>query len=94
MYCIKCGQEIMEEAIIEKQEDGVKEVEKVDEAVKAGIVHLVGETDVMAREGSSLGKRIVIDYAYSFLSKNLRETTKVFDIPHERMVKVGMIYHL
>ncbi|KAI9119356.1 hypothetical protein K1719_010031 [Acacia pycnantha] len=85
---------IAEEAIGEETEDVTREVEKVEEAVKAGIVHLVGDTDVTASKGSTLGKRIVIDYAYSFLIKNLRETAKVFDIPHERMVKVGMIYHL
>ncbi|KAG5587664.1 hypothetical protein H5410_048098 [Solanum commersonii] len=32
-------------------------------------------------------KRVVIDYAFNFLKRNLRQSSKVFDIPHKRMLK-------
>jgi KUP system potassium uptake protein len=69
-------------------------MEVVDKACHAGIVHLIGETEVVAGEGANTAKRIMIDYAYNFLKRNLRQSGKVFDIPHKRMLKVGMTYEL
>ncbi|KAL3827849.1 hypothetical protein ACJIZ3_016651 [Penstemon smallii] len=71
-----------------------REIEVLDRATEAGVVHLVGEHDVVAAKGGSIGKRILIDYGYSFLKRNLRQSNKVFDIPHKKMLKVGMIYEL
>ncbi|GFZ19532.1 high affinity K+ transporter 5 [Actinidia rufa] len=71
-----------------------KEIEVLDKAWHAGIVHLVGENEVIARKGAGIGKRILINYAYNFLRKNLRQTDKMFDIPRQRLLKVGMTYEL
>ncbi|KAJ4828492.1 hypothetical protein Tsubulata_012455 [Turnera subulata] len=76
------------------QEEVDRDVEVLDKACRAGVVHLIGENEVIARQGAGLGKRILIDYAYNFLKKNLRQSDKVFDIPHKRMLKVGMTYEL
>ncbi|XVF21920.1 hypothetical protein REPUB_Repub12eG0130500 [Reevesia pubescens] len=75
------------------QETAEREISIVDKAWKAGVVHLIGESEVTASNGSGIGKRILID-AYNFLKKNLRQSEKVFDIPHRRMLKVGMTYEL
>lgn len=72
----------------------VQEVEAVEKAVRGGVVHLIGESEMVASKGAGIWKRILIDYAYNFLKKNLRQSDKVFDIPHKRMVKVGMTYEL
>ncbi|XP_057965494.1 potassium transporter 5-like [Malania oleifera] len=71
-----------------------RDIFEVEKASKAGIVHLIGESEVVAAKGAGMGKRIVINYAYNFLKRNLRETEKVFDIPHKRMLKVGVTYEL
>ena len=71
-----------------------KEVEAIEKAVREGVVHLIGESEVVASKGASIRKRILINYGYNFLKKNLRQTDEVFDIPHKRMVKVGMTYEL
>ena len=71
-----------------------KEIEAIERALEAGIVHLIGESEVAASKGAGIGKKILIDYGYNFLKKNLRQSDKVFDIPHKRMVKVGMTYEL
>ena len=76
------------------QEDVDKDIEKVDRAVLAGIVHLIGETEVIAEKGSGFGKKVLINTFYNILKRNLRQTDKVFDIPHKRLLKVGMIYEL
>jgi KUP system potassium uptake protein len=71
-----------------------REIEAVDKAWRAGVVHLIGENEVIAGKGTGIGRRILIDYAYNFLKRNLRQSEKVFDIPHKRMLKVGMTYEL
>ncbi|XP_044501404.1 potassium transporter 5-like [Mangifera indica] len=71
-----------------------REIEIVDKALRAGSVHLIGESEVVAGKGAGIGKRIMIDYAYNFLKKNLRQSEKVYGIPHKRMLKVGMTYEL
>ncbi|KAJ1435692.1 Potassium transporter [Sesbania bispinosa] len=77
-----------------KQEAIGKEMEAFEKALGAGIVHLIGESEVIAGRGAGIVKRVLIDYGYNFLKKNLRQSDKVFDIPHKRMVKVGMTYEL
>ncbi|GMN32514.1 hypothetical protein TIFTF001_041749 [Ficus carica] len=78
----------------ERHETLDREIEAVDRAWRAGVVHLIGENDVVASRGSGIAKSILIDYAYTILKKNLRQTDKLFDIPHKRMLKVGMTYEL
>ncbi|KAF4352466.1 hypothetical protein F8388_012167, partial [Cannabis sativa] len=72
------------------------EIERIDKAFNDhGVVHLMGESQVFAGAGANLGKKILIDYAYDFLVRNLRQSSNhSFDIPHKRMVKVGMTYEL
>ncbi|KAA8543130.1 hypothetical protein F0562_021375 [Nyssa sinensis] len=80
---------------VEKQQEAMeREIEVLDQAWGAGVVHLVGENEVVSSKGAGIGKRILIDYGYNFLKRNLRQTDKVFDIPHKRMLKVGMTYEL
>ncbi|XP_031744354.1 potassium transporter 5 isoform X2 [Cucumis sativus] len=71
-----------------------KEIEEVDKAWEYGVVHLVGESEIIAKEGSNIWKRVLINYIYNFLKNNLRQSERVFDIPHNRLLKVGMTYEL
>ena len=77
-----------------RQEDVDKDIEAIDRAMQAGVVHLIGEIEVMAKKGSKLGKKVLINVGYNILKKNLRQKEKTFDIPHKHMLKVGMIYEL
>ncbi|KDO87326.1 hypothetical protein CISIN_1g042124mg [Citrus sinensis] len=68
----------------EKQKEALeREIEMVDEASRAGVVHLIGESE-----------RILIDYGYNFLKSNSRQSDQLFDIPREKMLKVRMTYDL
>ncbi|KAF9604480.1 hypothetical protein IFM89_006802 [Coptis chinensis] len=77
-----------------KEEVVVDDIEVVDRGFEAGIVHLMGESEVVAGKGSGFAKTVMINYAYNVLRRNLRQTNKVFDIPHKRLLKVGMTYEL
>ncbi|XP_077218403.1 potassium transporter 5-like isoform X2 [Tasmannia lanceolata] len=71
-----------------------KEIELVEREWEVGVVHLMGENEVVAKKGSHLGKRVLIDYAFNFMKRNLRQRYEVLDIPHKRLLKVGMTYEL
>ncbi|KAK4357273.1 hypothetical protein RND71_022883 [Anisodus tanguticus] len=71
-----------------------RDIEVVERAYSVGVVHLVREQDVIASQGSSIAKRVVIDYAFNFLKRSLRQSSEVFDIPHKLMLNAGMIYEL
>ncbi|KAL3533844.1 hypothetical protein ACH5RR_007365 [Cinchona calisaya] len=78
----------------QEQEEIKRDIEFVEKAMLDGVVHFIGEQEVVAGNGASIGKRILIDYAFNFLKRNLRQSNEVFDIPQKRMLKVGMICEL
>lgn len=87
--------QIAKQVEIEKEEEIMdRDIDVLEKAWKCGAVHFVGEHEVVASKGASIAKRIMIDYAYNFLKKNLRQINQVFDIPQKRMLKVGMTYEL
>lgn len=67
-----------------------KEVGVVEKEMELGVVHLLGESEVVAKNGASFWKRMVIDYAYHYMKRNLRQQDEVFTIPRHRLLKVGM----
>ncbi|XP_058082734.1 potassium transporter 5-like [Magnolia sinica] len=76
------------------EEEKKRLVEFVEREMNKGVVHLLGESEVVARKGSGIGRRVLIDYAYNALRRNLRQRDEVFEIPHKRLLKVGMTYEL
>ncbi|KAL5762622.1 hypothetical protein ACOSP7_018886 [Xanthoceras sorbifolium] len=77
------------------QELTERQIEMVEKAWQAGVVHLIGESEVVAAEGAGIGTWVMINYAYNFMKRNLRQYDKVFyHIPRKRMLKAGMTYEL
>ncbi|XP_038704437.1 potassium transporter 5-like [Tripterygium wilfordii] len=71
-----------------------EEMQFVQKAMEKGVVYLLGEAEVVAEPNSSLFKKMIVNYAYSFLRKNFREGEKVLAIPRTRLLKVGMTYEI
>ncbi|KAL4038815.1 hypothetical protein IC575_002446 [Cucumis melo] len=71
-----------------------EEIEVVDRAWKDGILHLIGQDEIVASKVSVLAKRVLINYVYDALRRNLRQNEEVFYIPRQRMLKVEMTYEL
>ncbi|KAK6139078.1 hypothetical protein DH2020_027174 [Rehmannia glutinosa] len=65
-----------------------EELQFVETAKEQGVFYLIGEAEVVAKQESSLLKKFVINYAYSFLRKNFREGEKVLAIPRNRLLRV------
>ncbi|KAI3972136.1 hypothetical protein MKW92_006381 [Papaver armeniacum] len=66
-----------------------KDIEFVQKAMEKGVVYLLGETEIVAEENSSILKQVVVNYLYHFLRKNLRENDKILSIPNRKLLKVG-----
>lgn len=82
----------------DRQVLGVAAVEEemgfIEKAMKKGVVYLLGEAEVVAEPKSSLFKKMVVNYAYSFLRKNFRQGENILEIPRTRLLRVGMTYEI
>ncbi|KAJ7563725.1 hypothetical protein O6H91_03G123600 [Diphasiastrum complanatum] len=70
------------------------EVAFLERSIQAGVVYIMGQTEVRASRESSFVKGFLIDIAYSFLRKNSRESRLALHIPSESLLKVGMINYV
>ncbi|KAK4780038.1 hypothetical protein SAY87_016144 [Trapa incisa] len=70
------------------------EMEFLQEAAEKGVVYLIGEAEVVAKQSSSMLRKIVVNYAYSFLRKNFRQGENVMAIPRMKLLRVGMTYEI
>ncbi|KAL0398107.1 UNVERIFIED_CONTAM: Potassium transporter 11 [Sesamum radiatum] len=74
------------------RETELDELEFLSNCRDAGVVHILGNTVVRAREESRIYKKIAIDYIYAFLRKICRENSVIFNVPHESLLNVGQIF--
>ncbi|CAO2841912.1 unnamed protein product [Amaranthus hypochondriacus] len=77
-----------------EEEELETELEMVEKAAKLGVVHMMGESEVIAGKESNYIKKLSINYGYNFLKRNVRRKDEVFGIPRTRLLKVGMTYEL
>ncbi|XP_054813338.1 potassium transporter 5-like [Prosopis cineraria] len=80
--------------VLVENNNAEEEIGFVERAKEKGVVYLLGETQVMAQPQSSLLKKIVVNYVYSFLRKNFRQGQDLIGIPHSKLLKVGMTYEI
>lgn len=71
-----------------------EELRELTEAREAGVAYILGHSYVKAKQGSSLIKKMVINYGYDFLRRNCRAPTYAICIPHASTLEVGMVYHI
>uniref|UniRef100_A0A453J084 Potassium transporter n=1 Tax=Aegilops tauschii subsp. strangulata TaxID=200361 RepID=A0A453J084_AEGTS len=71
-----------------------EEKQLIDREVEHGMVYLMGEANVTAKANSSVFKKVVVNYVYTFLRKNLTEGHKALAIPKDQLLKVGITYEI
>lgn len=69
-----------------------EELEELWAAQQAGTAFILGHSHVKAKQGSSLPKRLAINYGYSFLRRNCRGPDVVLKVPPVSLLEVGMVY--
>ncbi|KAM7271304.1 hypothetical protein ACFE04_030518 [Oxalis oulophora] len=79
------------ENIASSSNANVDESEYLKSCRDAGVVHMLGSSIVVARNGSRWYKRIAIDFIYAFLKKICRNNSVIFNVPQESLLNVGQI---
>lgn len=69
-----------------------EEIEDLFAAQQAGIAFMLGHSHVKAKQGSSLFKKLAINYGYNFMRRNCRGPDVVLKVPPASLLKVGMVY--
>ena len=72
--------------------DDPNEVQKIQSAVKRGIVFVTRRTILKANKKSGMLARFTIDYLYRFLQKNSRSAFPMLQTPSQATMQVGMLY--
>ncbi|KAF3533089.1 hypothetical protein DY000_02037528 [Brassica cretica] len=75
-------------------EDEEDELQYLKTCKESGVVHIMGNTVVKARNESWLPKKIAIDYVYAFLAKICRENSVILHVPHETLLNVGQVFYV
>uniref|UniRef100_A0A0E0KV48 Potassium transporter n=1 Tax=Oryza punctata TaxID=4537 RepID=A0A0E0KV48_ORYPU len=70
------------------------ELEFLNRCKDAGVVHILGNTIILARRDSGIIKKIAVNYMYAFMRKICRENSVIFNVPHESLLNVGQIYYI
>lgn len=67
------------------------ELQELTEAREAGMSFIMGRSYMKAKSGSSLMKRIAINFIYEFLMRNSRGPAYAANVPHVSTLEVGMV---
>lgn len=71
-----------------------EELEDLMEAREAGVAFILGHSHVKAKSGSSLLKKVAIDFIYNFLKRNCRGPEVALHVPPASLLEIGMVYVL
>ncbi|KAL7184170.1 hypothetical protein ACSBR2_026345 [Camellia fascicularis] len=69
-----------------------EELQELFAAQQAGTAFILGHSHVKAKQGSSLMKRLAINFGYNFLRRNCRGADVVLKVPPVSLLEVGMVY--
>ncbi|CAN7031815.1 hypothetical protein BRARA_H01024 [Brassica rapa] len=78
----------------EEEDEEEDELQYLKTCKESGVVHIMGNTVVKARNGSWLPKKVAIDYVYAFLAKICRENSVILHVPHETLLNVGQVFYV
>ena len=68
------------------------ELEDLLAAQEAGTAFILGHSHVRAKQGSSVLKRLAINFGYNFLRRNCRGPDVALKVPPVSSLEVGMVY--
>ncbi|PSS33258.1 Potassium transporter like [Actinidia chinensis var. chinensis] len=82
----------------ESDEQSEKEVQLQEElqellaAQQSGTAFILGNSHVKAKQGSSVLKRLAINFGYNFLRRNCRRPDVALEVPPVSLLEVGIVY--
>ncbi|XP_073293054.1 potassium transporter 2 [Primulina huaijiensis] len=70
----------------------MEELHDLNEAQQSGTAFILGHSHVRAKQGSSLLKKLAINFGYNFLRRNCRGADVALKVPPASLLEVGMLY--
>ena len=71
-----------------------QELEDLYTGQESGIAFILGHSHVRAKPGSSVFKKLALNYGYNFLRRNCRGPDVALKVPPVSLLEVGMVYVL
>ncbi|RYR34033.1 hypothetical protein Ahy_A10g048752 isoform B [Arachis hypogaea] len=71
-----------------------QELEDLYAGQESGIAFILGHSHVRAKPGSSVFKKLALNYGYNFLRRNCRGPDVALKVPPVSLLEVGMVYVL
>ncbi|XP_072978154.1 putative potassium transporter 8 [Typha angustifolia] len=71
-----------------------EELEELWMAQESGTAFILGHSHVQTKPGSSILKKVAIDFGYNFLRRNCRGPDVALRVPPASLLEVGMVYVL
>ncbi|KAI5065960.1 hypothetical protein GOP47_0018584 [Adiantum capillus-veneris] len=81
-----------EEATID--DEAAEELGFIARCKDAGVVYLLGNSEVRASKSSPGSKKFLVNHVYNMLKRNCRRPSAALIIPQERLLEVGMVYEV
>lgn len=69
-----------------------EEIQDLLDAQQSGTAFILGHSHVKTKQGSSVWKRLAVNFAYNFLRRNCRGPDVVLKVPPASLLEVGMVY--
>ncbi|KAG2309399.1 hypothetical protein Bca52824_029147 [Brassica carinata] len=76
----------------EEEEELRSELRDLVAAQEAGTAFILGHSHVKAKQGSSVMKRLAVNFGYNFLRRNCRGPDVALKVPPVSLLEVGMVY--
>ena len=69
-------------------------VNHLNSSRRNGIVYILGHTELRASPDSNFFRKFLINVFYNFLRRNFRSSLHTLNIPHTRLLQVGMVHYI
>ncbi|KAL4574971.1 hypothetical protein LXL04_021811 [Taraxacum kok-saghyz] len=69
-----------------------EEIRDLLDAQQSGTAFMLGHSHVKTKQGSSVLKRLAVNFGYNFLRRNCRGPDVVLKVPPASLLEVGMVY--
>lgn len=69
-------------------------VKHLNSSRRHGVVYILGHTELRASHDSNFFRKFLINVFYNFLRRNFRSSLHTLNIPHTRLLQVGMVHYI
>lgn len=89
------GGDVLDRVAAKMVDDSVHDaVNHLNSSRRHGIVYILGHTELRASPDSNFFRKFIINVLYNFIRRNFRSSLHTLNIPHTRLLQVGMVHYI